>query len=964
MKNFNILFLFVLLGVNSFVFSNIDLAVCPNFDLEGSIENTVKDKFDFSKTHKENKKSNLKKIYFSFKDVDLVDVINIIAAEKCENIILPLGQDAIKSKLTIDIPEKLSLDEAWDILNTILDVAGYAMSIKGDMRKIVKKDDNLVKNAFRIFKEEQSSIFVDTDYKDIPETDERIIFLCYFDNIQVPQEATGGDGSNVIQEVIQIYTGKNVSSTSDRGTSSFRFIPGANGVVIVDKAINIRSMMKIFSELDKAGFKESLERIKLEHVSAETVANMFTDADKGIIGKKVKTTYRLGKKRKSKKNYFDKETKVVAEPKSNSLILMGNKEAIDRIKEFIYRFIDIPIEGGRSVLHRKKLDYLDCDKLREVLTKIVAQAPEEGTQARAGAQGSGPERFFSEGIQIETDRPKQDSGVDSDKGGQYKYSGTNSILVAAKNDDWKKIEELVEKLDRPLRQVIIEVLIVDLVMEGNRFLGSQTRNPSLAPLFNISQNGRPMNAQSAQLAPLQTSLCPEVCSSTSRTIAADLMENGVDSSGKSVNPFVSGDEGSTLLTISDKNGWTWSVLKALDKYSNVKILSHPYIVAINNKQATVSVGVEKLLQGDASGSSGGAVSVQIVPVKADIKVDVTPRIGGVDAEGNSSVNLQVSIDINEFQSTTVAVDQQGQNPQNIRKISTNANIKNNEILALGGLIRTDSKNSEGRAPILGSIPIIGWFFKARRSEKERRNLTVFIRATVVEPQNMGQMDVYTKDYINIAKNISKHGGLFDELKDPITRWFFDTEGAGVDRVDDFALINSKDISSEELRFAQSKFAQEKGSMLANNRPVRGMSRKDKYSFSKNVSNKNISSDVISSDLSCEDLSHINASNCDIAEIELKEGKDLSGQNTYELFEDGVRQDDLLVNASYPVNIDPVFQATKLMNSDIISTEGANVILAKNKEFNNSKNCNECACSKTDDKLRCLLKEIDNPFVAG
>lgn len=794
MKKFNILFLCF-------------IAIFPNCVIAfngAKIENTLKDKYtDVKKPRKHSPKN----ILFNFKDEDLIDIINIVAGIFGENIILPTGNDVIKSKVTIDIPKKLSKNEAWDLLNTVLDLSGYVISLGADgMRQIKKKDQNTARGPFRIFKEDaQERVFVG-DYENIPEIgDERITFIGYFDNIQVPKEA-GAEGGNVIQQVIQMFTGTSVTSSSEGGTSAFRFLPDSNGVIIVDKASNIRSMMKIFKELDKAEFKEHFEIIKLEHVTSDKVEKMFNEDQTGILGKKQKTTYRLGKKRKTQSKYFDKETKVVADQKSNSIMLLGRKESIDRIKEFIFRFIDVPIEGGRSVLHRKKLDYLSADNIRETLLKVIGNSSDSSVQARSGAAAAGPERFFTEGIKIETDRPKQSESSGEAATGQYKYSGTNSLLIAANNEDWLKISDLIEKLDKPIQQAIIEILVVDLEMDGNKILGTQSRNPALAPLFNISQNGRPIDAQSAQLAAVQTTACPDGCVSNSATLHADLMQGTqiTDSTLSTYNPFIGGaTAGSTLFTLSDKNGSTWSVLKLLDLYQNTKILSHPYIIARNNKAALVKVGTQRLLKADVSGSTSGTSRVEIRGVDADLVVNVLPRIGGIASDGSRVVNMQVDIDVNEFKTVSPVVDQTGPNPRIIRKIVTNANIKSGEILVLGGLIKNETNDGDYRVPVLGSIPLIGWLFKTRSSVAVRNNLTVFIRVTAVEPELLNKMDYYTKDYIQAARRCSSEGGLFEGLRDPITRWFFGSQLPSDEYIDKFEKIEEKVVSTEEIEIKAS-----------------------------------------------------------------------------------------------------------------------------------------------------------------
>src|SRR5438552_2963350 len=88
------------------------------------------------------RKKGKKTIKFSYTNEDIVNVINYLAAEKGVNIMLPHGANAITGKLTLNIDEKLTLDEAWDKLTTILDVAGYALFPRDDMYMVVKNSPN------------------------------------------------------------------------------------------------------------------------------------------------------------------------------------------------------------------------------------------------------------------------------------------------------------------------------------------------------------------------------------------------------------------------------------------------------------------------------------------------------------------------------------------------------------------------------------------------------------------------------------------------------------------------------------------------------------------------------------------------------------------------------------------------------------------------------------------------------
>lgn len=978
MKKFNVLFIsiFFCLGHKAI------------FSVVRPIENIVCDKYGFGQSLA--KKSEPANVDFSFKDTDLVDVIYAIAGPRHDNIILPspTGQDAIKFKVNFDAGKKLTSDEAWDLLNDILDVANYAVVLSGDMLKIVKKDKDLVNNQFRIFKED-TKIFVNTQCEEIPDTDERIIFICYFSNIGVPNDKNGQQqGENVVKQVIQMFTGNNVGPESREGTAAFRFIPESNGVMIVDKACNIRSMMNIFKELDKVGFKERLEKITLMHTNAESVAENIFNNEKAIFGKKQKTTYKLGKRVKSKAKYFDKETRVIPDSRSNSLILLGSKESIDRIKEFVYRFIDIPVEGGRSILHRKKLDYLNCKKIAEVLTKLVdSSVSSEGSQAGGGNGSSGgKERFLSSKIIIGTDKPESDSdGSSQDEKGRYKYSGTNSLLVAANNDDWVKINDLIEKLDRPVKQVIIEVLVVDLTMDGTRSLGSQTRNPALAPILNLATGGQGLNAQSAMLSNFITQPCSpgsECVNCGSKTLKSDLMQL-TSASGSVTNPIVSNAaNGSTIFSISDKNGEAWSVLKLLDLYNNRKVLSHPYIVAKNNYQAMVKVDETRILQGNDEATNSGTIKINKIPVAAGITIKLTPKIHGADQTGRASVNLQIDLDISQFKTEFVAssAGQQAENPMVKRIINTNATLKTGEILALGGLMRVDSSNSESQTPILGKIPLIGWLFKSRAAQKTRTNLTVFIRATVVEPEIMSKMGTYTKDYINLADEFSREGGLFEGVRDPVTRWFFGQEDDARVKMNSYTEIYKKPVSTEELRIVNLQ-----------DLPNKYNNQNDNTVLAENIA---IENSVVENNLSEKFNPELRQQEV-IAEVEgsgqavVQTGSDnylkpISGHNSYELFEDnnlpGISPVSIASDAGAKVSVanNGIDFAKDLgavnlavldnnfgqqLNSNIgQAVEKNSIVLANNLPVaSTSKNNKKAPAS--GDKLKDLLQGSANPFVS-
>jgi len=667
-----------------------------------------------------------KTINFSYENEELINVINYLASLKEVNVILPQGGNAIKEKLTLHVEKKLTLDEAWDLLLTILDVADYSMEPKKDMFMVVKNSKNISR--------EPMPIYIGTNPEKLPDTDQRIRYLYYLANIKV-SDAT----DNELNVLLKALLPANALIKSD---------PITNGLLIVAKANDIRSVMYIVKQLDSVGFQEKMEIIKLRNSSAGIVAKLINE---NIL----KTTegvsrYRLDTRKKRDVPYFSKFTTVIPEKRTNSLIIMGRSQVVERLKDFILTYIDDDLDAGKSILHVYQLQYLDAEKFASVLQKIVESSRTGGPgQARAGEKVvGGTERFFDE-IIIKADRPGEAE--------ELKYYGGNNLIIAARNEDWRQIKKIIEELDTPQPQVLIEVLVVDLTVNDTRLLGALSRTPDKIPL--------PSNFE-FQSAHLDTNIIPDKATDPT-TIHSDLLQKSSAASFASA--------GSTLINLADNDGETFSILQLLKLFTHSKILSHPHIIATNNKKAEVKIGEERLLTDEATGSLGGTTTVTRKPISAELKIEITPRISTAD-----TVNLQVLVKINEF------IDEAGGgDAQTIRQVETNANINSGSIFALGGLTRVATSHSINETPILSKIPILGWFFKRRQERVIKNNLTVFISPTIIQPRLRSGVSEYTRDYIQVAKNYASESNLFDSLTQPITRWFFKTDTDAAEALDQF-----------------------------------------------------------------------------------------------------------------------------------------------------------------------------------
>lgn len=743
---------------------------------------------------------------FDYTDKDLVDLINHFAALTNNNIILPQG-NPIKEKVTLHLREKISLDQAWNsLLPTILDIAGYSINQKENTYTVIKNTDDISR--------EPMPLYIGMPPEKLPNTDQRIRYLYYLANIKI--------SANGIQDFLKAV----LTSVLPKG-AVYETDASTNAIILCAKSNDVRNAMKLIMQLDQTDFQETMEIVHLKYTTADTVAAIFNE---GILKPaQERDRYRLDVRKEPRDTYFSETTKIIPEPKSNSLILLGRPQSIGRIKEFIYNHIDVELESGDSVLHVYKLQYLDAHDLAPILMEIVKQQRSGGTgQSRAGQGGptGGTERFFEDVLII-------DDKIGGGKGEGTPHYGGNKLVIAARNDDWLQIKKLIEKLDIPQPQVLIEVLIADLTLSDARELGAMTRNPDRIPLpcgvnfqsaqfANIIVGPDNINPQSIKADLLRndsfTSSSAAVIESNNAAANATLLNAGASTVDTPLTPNLLPSDTAGILPVTDSTlAANQSLFPSADPNSVLNNSISPAtnndigaLVLPNNAAEIPAPGATVISLNDSNGRTWSLL--QILNSFTNSKILAHPHIIAVnnkpssiivgedrllpDAASGSTggaatqvykhieanleinitprisaanlVNLQINIDINHF------IDP-GINTRIKRHFDTNANVADGSILALGGLIKKINSTTQRETPVLGRIPIIGWLFKNRTGSMEETNLTVFILPTIIQPRLRPGISKYTEDYVSLAQQYSQEGELFSGIKDPITRWYFKPE---------------------------------------------------------------------------------------------------------------------------------------------------------------------------------------------
>ena len=185
-----------------------------------------------------------------------------------------------------------------------------------------------------------------------------------------------------------------------------------------------------------------------------------------------------------------------------------------------------------------------------------------------------------------------------------------------------------------------------------------------------------------------------------------------------------------------------------DSTSNV--LSTPSIVTLDNQEASLSVGQEiPITTGEAVGDNFANAFRTVSREEVGVILTVTPQIN----EGGT-VTMKITQEISSvagqiISSSTDLIT-------NKREISTTALVDDGDILVIGGLIDEQTFNTQDKVPLLGDIPIAGNLFKSSARSKERRNLMVFIRPTILRDRETGLAATQKKiDYLQAREMLNR-----------------------------------------------------------------------------------------------------------------------------------------------------------------------------------------------------------------
>jgi general secretion pathway protein D len=399
-------------------------------------------------------------------------------------------------------------------------------------------------------------------------------------------------------------------------------------------------------------------------------------------------------------------------PRSNSILITDHATNVARYLELL-RELDTKSEGEsglRTYVYRLK--HATASELSMTLAQVYGvQATQAAPSPRASSLSDRSLSSTLDGFQQQELRALEqrrttpyplttsptmtgDSNAARDVGGLVGNTtivpelATNSLVIRTEPPNYPLLAETIEQLDVRPPQVLLEVAVTEVVLDEATQYGINWFVFTDQAASNLELTGR-----------------------LGQQLYSDNELGGID------------DLMLRAVRIGDVD--IRSVLRALASTSDLRVLSTPHIVALNNEQARILVGSQ--VPFSQSTRAGLDVVVDRVVQYRDVGTQLT-IIPTINEDGY--VTFRILQEVSQL--TTQTLEAALNAPViSTREAETSALVRDGQTIVIGGLIDESEERVESGVPLLKDIPILGYLFKNRKTRKVRTELAIFVTPRVI-----------------------------------------------------------------------------------------------------------------------------------------------------------------------------------------------------------------------------------------
>ena len=531
-------------------------------------------------------------------------------------------------------------------------------------------------------------------------------FLGIEDAARKPLSIHYGNDSSIPEKerlIIQIIPLEHISVESMKKiitpllspNASFIEIPETNNLMMIEMASNVRRIINVVEALDIDKLAASdIQLYKLDNAESDNVVNELKEIFSSMgyadsIGGSL-TFLSLGR--------------------LNSILVVNAFERILPTIDFWVDKLDQPVSEGDVSTFVYYVQNGEADKMARLLGTLFQPQESDESKLKKFDSLSKTNSAQKKGSQ-ESDPPKTKTsqskeitltgGIKDDIDGEVTIlpdKDTNALIIRTSPRNYPAILEVIKKLDLLPQQVLIEVLILDLQIDEATRKGVEW----------ILEGEKLGNVNFNKVGSLTTS-------ATTNTIL------GTSLSGATAS-LIPG--GSLLLENPDR---LKAKLELFASEAKADVLANPILVTSDNKPASISVADEIPVASSTltTNTETPVTSTSIQFKKVGVKLDIFPKINS-DNFVNMKIRQEISSkgsDVTSGGITTASF--------NTREVKTEVVLKDNQVLVMGGLMRTDTSQIVEGIPGLMDIPYLGKLFSSESTTSKKTELMIFITPHII-----------------------------------------------------------------------------------------------------------------------------------------------------------------------------------------------------------------------------------------
>ncbi|MHA3840773.1 type II secretion system secretin GspD [Sphingomonas aestuarii] len=532
----------------------------------------------------------------------------------------------------------------------------------------------------------------------------------------------GSRGAAQNQFVTEVFRLRSIDSASALETlrplvsreGSITANRGANSIVVADFVDNIRRIRTLLGQIDTDSSSTVL--IPLQNAGAREIATSLTS----LVG-----SGEGGRGTAS----------IVPIDSSNSIALRGDKALVSRLAEMA-RDLDRRAESGAEV-RVVFLEHADAGQLLPVLQTLVGQPAAAAVDTLAANRPAGENGASAAAASPPApSAPSQGNAAMQSAIGRgpvvvTRFEGANAIIIAGSAQAQKILGEVVRQLDVRREQVLVEAIIVEISDLAAKNLGVQFllagRPGSGIPfgITNYSNSGPNLTAIAGAVAAREIDQTTTIINGqTVTTSTGSELSNTLQQAAAASLLATTGGLGG-IATNLGRDGILGAIVNAVQSDSKSNILSTPWLYTLDNQEAKILVGQEiPISTGEALSNNFDNAFRTIQRQNVGIQLEVTPQINS-----GGAIKLFLRQEVSSIAGPVS--NNSADLILNKREIQTTITVDDGEIVALGGLLDDNERRTIEKIPLLGDIPVIGELFKSRSRSRNKTNLMVFIRPTIV-----------------------------------------------------------------------------------------------------------------------------------------------------------------------------------------------------------------------------------------